>query len=210
MNSAKLYMFRGELSTSREIGDALGILPSSVARRVRDGLSLEMPPRKFPAAGPSPEKQFARAATSDEDMVLDDRLRFEDDIGARVALRLCGGRCTQDDLALLYGVTYQAIQHVERKALTRFRAAMERLGLAEQMRENMLSRNAIRRESYADKLSRMAPGRLDLKDWNKEYSISKIAALSGRGNEVNKEAVEYSQRGAASRRRRLGLKARAA
>jgi hypothetical protein len=202
-----LHEFRGEFRTRKEIADALGLNLSAVNRRLNRGTDLDKPARKF---APRAQQDLAAAGTSGDEMVIDDSLRFEDDLGAQVALRLCGGRCRLDQLAALYGVSWQAIQQTERKAMRKFIVGMNRLGLADTMRENLLSRNAIRRESYADRMDRMAPGKMDdFVSWNKTYSVTKLAAMSGRESEASKEMKRYSERGVAARLRRLG-KSRAA
>lgn len=199
------HMFRGAPHTVNEIAAITRMHPRSIAKRIARGAPLDSTTRQSASAARHQER--LQSAVGDEDVVLDDNYHFEQDIGAQVVLRLCGGRCTLEQLAALYGVSWQAMQQVERRAKRKFMEGMEALGLTNAMRENMRSRDAIRRESHADKMTRHAPGNIDLRDWAKTHSVPKLAELSNRMGEVNKEMLRYSQRGVKARLRAKARKA---
>jgi hypothetical protein len=124
---AKRYEVDGKMLTIAQISRATGIAPLSVHSRIRRGQSLSEP------------KRDQRAG---KDAMCDDAVDFDHDIECRISRAVCGGTCTQMELAALWDISHQAIDRLEKRAVEKIRGmaqfsedAVETLKELETMRD---------------------------------------------------------------------------
>lgn len=196
----KLYPFREEMLSTSEIAVRRGLEESTIRYRIKHGIPLDAPNHGGVSLTESGEHPIGSAA---------DALYWSDDLEARVWHMYCGGddfgECTLHEIAALWDVTRQRVEQIQHKAIEKIRAKANRGDpdaiACRELINQRLADIARRRPSCWEWAESLSPGFIEIAAWEKTHSHAVVAALSGRGADVSKRAVEAAKRGnkAASR-----------
>lgn len=175
-------MRRNSSTPRRSIKHGRSVLTKCVSKRKTSALWDIQVPDHIARSDAKAVACFVLFVTEMCGRVIDDRKRFDDDAGAKVALQVAGGQMSQAEIADLYGTSRQYIEQIESAALEKFARGLKRLGLSADL-EGILRDRMQRKESYAERAERMSHGTIALNDWRSTHSSFALAKKSGRAQE---------------------------
>lgn len=158
----KLYPFRGEMHTAEHIASVMGYGVQRVYERLMRGTPLDMPVdvvrqralldgiarRRMKESG----EHDIDSASSDAPMLRNDALSYEEDLEARVILRMAHRAPTLDELGCLMGCSRERIRQLEESALKNALKNARRMGCEQELRDELRERAATQQDHLWDRI----------------------------------------------------------
>jgi predicted DNA-binding protein (UPF0251 family) len=145
----KTVMVAGEAMSMRAAARKLGVSIATVQRRVEKGQALE-----------------AKAESVDSDLFISAVISYEQDVRAQIAVGLAverGEPLSLREVGEIMEISHESVRQIEERYLEQLGDELARMGLEEEIVDELRLRDSMRRETHWDRAQAIAPGKINIK-----------------------------------------------